>query len=129
MKLARIFLLAALSIAAFAQELPKNLDIIHAKYSNEGIYNYGQAGPRTTGVWVAVFLLDTEIHAAEVTVNYEATTKRGNRVSRTSTQIINRRYPFSSWASSYFPVGDVEVKSITATALVETESNTVSNES
>ena len=126
MKLARIFLLAALSIAAFAQELPKNLDIIYAKYNNEGIYGRWQAGPRTSGIWVGVFL-DEGIYSVEITLRYEAPSNRGTPTSRVATQIVGRHYSFSSWVGTCFPVGEAEMLSITATALVATESNTISS--
>ena len=129
MKLARFIALAALSLAAFAQEGPKNLDIIHAKYNGKPFYSYGTERPAPTGVWVAVYLLDHETRAVEITLTYQTTTTLGKTLSRTSTQVVNRIFPFPLWVSAYFPVGDVEMKSITATALVQTESRTISSES
>jgi len=120
MKLARIFLLAALSIAAFAQELPKNLDIVYFNYDNELLINSGLPGVRTIGIWVAVFIPDPDVYAVEVRMEYKDT----KGIRRSADQIVRRPYPSQvCWASVYFPLGKVTVRSITATALKVAETN------
>ena len=120
MKLARIFLLAALSIAAFAQELPKNLDIVYFNYDNTLIANAFVPGTGTSGVWIFIWLNDPDIYALDVQMRYEDSEGAPHSIS----QIMRRPFQQPGWVIQYFTVGKVDTKGITVIALKAGETRT-----